>query len=197
MPASVLSAFLTFTFITAFTPGPNNILALNSGSRLGFRRSAPVLSGMCAGFLCVMLICGVTAFSLSALSDRLVDVMKYVGCAYIVWLAWKVGTAKPEEGGNERAAAKAGFLRGFVLQFVNIKIIIYGLAAFSGFVLPYYSSYLAMGGFTLVLTLIGCVGFLAWALTGSALQRFFMRYARAANITMGVMLLACAASMLV
>ena len=37
MPASVLSAFFVFTFITAITPGPNNILALTTGGRAGFR----------------------------------------------------------------------------------------------------------------------------------------------------------------
>ena len=39
-------------------------------------------------------------------------------------------------------------------------------------------------------------GLLAWALAGSALQRFFRRYERSANAVMGVMLLGCAVSLL-
>lgn len=194
MPAAVVSAFLTFTFITAFTPGPNNILALSSGSRHGFRGSAMVIAGVCAGFLCVMTICGIAAFSLSALSDQLVTVMKYVGCAYIIWLAWKVATASAAD--SDAVQTKAGFLNAFILQFVNIKIIIYGLAAFSGFVLPYYDSYWAVAWFILALTIIGSAGVLTWALAGSALQRFFARHARIANAAMGAMLLCCAISML-
>lgn len=194
MSAAVLSAFLTFTFITAFTPGPNNILALSSGSRYGFRGSATIIAGICAGFLCVMIICGITAFSLSVLSDRLITVMKYVGCAYIIWLAWKVATASTTD--SDTAQARTGFLSAFILQFVNIKIIIYGLAAFSGFVLPYYDSYLAVIGFILVLTMIGSAGVLAWALVGSALQRFFVRHARMTNTVMGIMLLGCAVSLI-
>ena len=46
MPASVLSAFFVFTFITAITPGPNNILALTTGGRAGFRGSIPVLADL-------------------------------------------------------------------------------------------------------------------------------------------------------
>lgn len=194
MPATVLSAFLMFTFITAFTPGPNNILALSSGSRYGFRGSATVIAGICTGFLCVMIICGVTALSLSALSDRLVVVMKYVGCAYVVRLAWIVASANVRESGA--AQAKIGFLSAFILQFMNIKIIIYGLAAFSGFVLPYYTSCSAIIRFIVLLTLIGSAGVLAWALAGAVLQRFFARHARATNLVMGGMLLWCAISML-
>lgn len=194
MSVAVLSSFLTFTFITAFTPGPNNILALSSGSRYGFRGSAGVIAGICTGFLCVMIICGIAAFSLSVLSAGLITVMKYVGCAYIIWLAWKVATASTTN--SDTAQAKTDFLTAFILQFVNIKIIIYGLTAFSGFVLPYYDSYMAVAWFILALTMIGSAGVLAWALAGSALQRFFAQHARMTNTAMGVMLLGCAVSLL-
>ena len=195
MPAAAISAFLAFTFITAFTPGPNNILALGAGSRYGFRGSASVVAGICAGFFCVMIICGITAFSLSTLSDRLITVMKYIGAVYTIWLAWKVATANTADNGT--TAVKTDFLNAFILQFVNIKIIIYGLAAFSGFILPYYESYIAVMLFIFILTMIGSAGVLAWTLMGSALQRFFARYARMANGIMGIMLLGCAISLLI
>lgn len=194
MPVAVISAFLAFTFITAFTPGPNTILALSAGSRYGFRGSASVVAGICAGFFCVMIICGITACSLSALSDKLITVMKYVGAVYIIWLAWKIAVASTSD--NETTAVKTNFLNAFILQFINIKIMIYGLAAFSGFILPYYESYLAVIAFIFVLTMIGIAGVLAWALAGSALQHFFARYARMANGIMGIMLLGCAVSLL-
>jgi Putative threonine efflux protein len=195
MPATVLSAFLAFTFITAFTPGPNNILALSSGSRHGFRGSAPVVSGILSGFFCVMVLCGVAAFSLSTISERLITVMKYIGCLYIVWLAWKVASAKTADG--ENAGSGAGFIYGFVLQFINIKIMIYGMTAFSSFILPYYDSYLSVVTFILILSLIGGAGILAWAAMGSTLQRLFCRYERFTNAVMGLLLLGCAASLLV
>ena len=194
MPAAVLSAFLAFTFITAFTPGPNNILALSCGSRNGFRNSAPVISGICAGFFCVMVLCGVAALSLSTISEQFIAIMKYVGCLYIVWLAWKVARARTGADGD--AGTEVGFTGGFVLQFVNIKIIIYGIAAFSGFVLPYYDSFPAVFAFMLILSAIGSAGIVVWALAGSALQGFFRRYERTANAVMGIMLLGCAASLL-
>ncbi len=189
MPSSVISAFLAFTFITAFTPGPNNILALSTGTRYGFRGSTPILTGICSGFFCVMLLCCVLVFSLASLSARFIAVMKYVGCLYIVWLAWKIATARPEEEGNPKPGT--GFMTGFILQFINVKIIIYGLTAFSGFILPYHESIPALLAELCVLTLIGSAGTVAWAFAGSILQRFFRRHARLSNAIMAVMLLGC------
>lgn len=57
MTTTLVSAFLTYTLITAMTPGPNNILALSAANQHGLRRSSRVLAGMSAGFLLIMLLC--------------------------------------------------------------------------------------------------------------------------------------------
>lgn len=194
MSISVLSAFLTFTFITAFTPGPNTILSLSSGLRYGFRGSLSVLAGIWTGFLCVMLLCGILVFSLSSVSPVFMEIMKYVGCLYIVWLAWKTATAKSGDNGN--AGAGSGFMAGFILQFVNVKIMIYGVTAYSGFIFPWHHSAAALLGGMAVLTLIGSMGTAAWALAGSALQKLFRRHAGLLNTIMALLLLACLIPML-
>ena len=53
-------AFLTYAVITAATPGPNNIMSMSNGGRLGFKGALPFNFGILAGFAAVMLIC--TAF---------------------------------------------------------------------------------------------------------------------------------------
>ena len=188
MPLSVLSAFLVFISITAFTPGPNNILAMSAGIQRGFRGSLPILAGICCGFFGVMLLCCLLVTSLSVLSERFVSVIKYAGCLYIAFLAWKVAFARPAEGEQQ---ARAGFWAGCILQFVNIKVIIYGMTAYSGFILPYDDSALTLIAAMCVLTLFGSAGTVAWALAGSLLQRFFRAHARLVNAVMGVLLLAC------
>lgn len=188
MPPSILSAFLVFMCITAFTPGPNNILAMSAGIRLGFRKSLPILAGICCGFFGVMLVCCLLTASLTSLSARFVDVMKYAGCLYIAFLAWKIAFAKSEDGTGE---ARKGFLAGCILQFVNIKVIIYGMTAYSGFILPYDGSPAALFAAMCVLTLFGSAGTVVWAVMGSLLQRFFRAYARIVNAVMALLLLAC------
>ncbi|MBQ4132936.1 MAG: LysE family transporter [Desulfovibrionaceae bacterium] len=194
MPASVLSAFLVLTVVTAFTPGPNNILILHSAGRHGLRGSVPLLAGICSGFFCVMVLCGLISFSLLKISDNTLLILRYAGCLYIAWLAWKVAFAKMDEG--ETVKAGSGFLSGFILQFVNAKIIVYGLTAFSGFILPWHTTFLPVAGLTLTLVGIGCAGILSWWGAGAALQRFYQHHARTANLIMGLMLLGCALALL-
>ncbi|SUG95884.1 Transporter LysE family [Salmonella enterica subsp. enterica] len=67
MTPMLLSAFWTYTLITALTPGPNNILALSAATAHGFRQSIRVLAGMSLGFLVVMLLCAGIAFSLAVI----------------------------------------------------------------------------------------------------------------------------------
>ena len=193
MSISVLSTFWVFTFITAITPGPNNILALTTGSRAGFRGSIPVLAGICGGFLCVMAICGALSYSFSSLSATYLRIMRYAGCAYLLWLAWK--TAMPKESGSTNYTV-SGFVSGFVLQFVNVKIMIYGMTAYSAFILPYHNTIAALLVGMCFLTLMGSFGTVVWAVAGASLQELMQRHARPVNLVLGASLVACAWSIL-
>ena len=53
-------------------------------------------------------------------------VMKYIGAAYILWLAIHIVFSKPS---TENAEQSASFLKGFMLQFVNVKIYMFGVTA--------------------------------------------------------------------
>ncbi|MDL2298991.1 hypothetical protein LJC40_07635 [Synergistaceae bacterium OttesenSCG-928-D05] len=45
-----LAAFLTYMFLTTFTPGPNTLLAMSTGSRHGFKKTIPLQCGLTVGF---------------------------------------------------------------------------------------------------------------------------------------------------
>ena len=53
--------FVIYCFITAYTPGANNLLSMSNAIRLGFRRSVRFNLGILAGFTAGMTIC--TGFS--------------------------------------------------------------------------------------------------------------------------------------
>ncbi len=125
MTPTLLSAFWTYTLITAMTPGPNNILALSSATSHGFRQSTRVLAGMSLGFLIVMLLCAGISFSLAVIDPAAVHLLSWAGAAYIVWLAWKIATSPTKEDGLQ--AKPISFWASFALQFVNVKIILYGI----------------------------------------------------------------------
>lgn len=85
MTPTLISAFLTYTLITALTPGPNNILALSSVTAHGFRRSMRVLAGMSLGFVIIMLICAGLTFTLVTLDEGITSLLRWVGAGYILW----------------------------------------------------------------------------------------------------------------
>lgn len=78
MTPTLISAFLTYTLITALTPGPNNILALSSVTAHGFRRSMRVLAGMSLGFVIIMLICAGLTFTLVTLDEGITSLLRWV-----------------------------------------------------------------------------------------------------------------------
>ena len=53
-----LTAFLLYVFVTTFTPGPNNLMAMSNAIQYGYRRVLGFLAGMTVGFALIMLASG-------------------------------------------------------------------------------------------------------------------------------------------
>ena len=134
--------FLIYCFITAYTPGANNLLAMSNAIRLGFRRSLRFLFGIVAGFTAVMFLCTAFSATLYSLLPKVKLVMQILGAAYMLYLARKVwkSSADLETGGGK----ETGFLSGMVLQFANPKIYIYAITAMSLYILPVYQTTLSL-----------------------------------------------------
>ena len=58
-------------------------------------------------------------YGVNALLPNVMGVMKYIGAVYILWLAIHIAVSKPS---SESAEQSASFLKGFMLQFANVKI---------------------------------------------------------------------------
>lgn len=171
-----IAAFLSFACIMSFTPGPNNIMALSSASAYGLRKGLRFCFGVLLGVLGLMTACAL------------------FGAAYILWMAfgvWRSGS------GNEdsRLVPVNGVVSGMLLQFVNPKGILYGITAFSSFVLPYYDSFMALAVSIGVLSAVAYAGTCFWALFGAVFRRFLQNHHTAANASMALLLVWCAASL--
>lgn len=188
---SVVATYLVYALITAYTPGPNNIMALYAVSQQGWKRGRWVLLGIASGFLCVMLLCALFCYQLETYLPAATGVLKYVGAAYIVYLAIHVARSKPEE----TTGRESSFLSGFLLEFVNVKIILYAITIYTGYVLPRGAEPGAMVFHAVMLALIGMSGNLVWAAAGGLFQRLLTRYYRPFNYTMAALLLWCAAGL--
>lgn len=185
--------FLIYCFITAYTPGANNLLSMSNAIRLGFRRSIHFNLGILAGFAVVMSVCTAFSATLYSVLPKVKIVMQILGAAYMLYLAWKVWNSSSELSADGRK--EASFLSGMILQFVNPKIYIYAITAMSLYILPVYHSTTALIGFTAILSIIGASGSFVWALFGAAFCKFFSKHMKLVNIIMALLLVYCAVAL--
>ena len=193
MPKVVLSNFLIYCVINAFTPGPGNILALNTVTNYGYKKGKPLFFGIFAGYYVVQILCAIFVYGVNSLLPNVMEVMKYIGAAYILWLAIHIAFSKPS---TENAEQSASFLQGFMLQFVNVKIYMFGVTALTGYVVGYMFSFPALLFFELVIATIGTIATCTWIGLGVLIQKFYLRHFRVINIILALTLLECICGML-
>lgn len=179
MPGYVLGNFFIYSVINAFTPGPGNILALNTVTNYRYKKGRPLYWGIVAGYYVVQVICAVFVFGVSTFLPDLLGIMKYIGAAYILWLAVHIALSKPTTGTVEKSAS---FLKGFLLQFVNVKIYLFGITALTGYVTEYSASLWVLLLFEIIIATIGTIATLTWIGMGVLIQRACQKYYRVINI---------------
>lgn len=161
---------ITYALVANFTPGPNNITSAAMGVLYGYRRSLPFLLGNAAGFYVVLLIAALVSSSLLAAIPGIEPVLRYIGAAYILYLAFSI--LKATYSFEDRQAKPMGFAQGFLFQFLNPKVIIYALTLFTTFL-----GWLTSDTLRLLLVLVpltaSCFAAIStWALFGTLIKRY-------------------------
>ena len=193
MPGYVLGNFFIYSVINAFTPGPGNILALNTVTNYGYKKGRPLYWGIFAGYYVVQVICAIFVFGVSTFLPDVLGIMKYIGAAYILWLAVHIALSKPTTDTVEKSAS---FLKGFLLQFVNVKIYLFGITALTGYITEYSGSLWVLLLFEIIIATIGTIATLTWIGMGVLIQRAYQKYYRVINIILALTLSECVYSML-
>ena len=192
MLISTVFAYLPYTIVTAFTPGPNNIIALYAISQNGWGKGKRAIFGIGAGFIAVMLVCAVFCYQLARYIPSISNILKYVGAAYIFWLAIHVARSKPEDGEGKNIS----FWNGFFLQFLNVKIIMYAITTYTGYVLPVTKDLPDLILHAFIFSIIGISGTVTWAAAGKIFQSILSKYHRPFNWAMAAILAICAVKLL-
>jgi len=190
MSLSLLFAFLLFAVVMLFTPGPNNIMLMTSGLNFGFSRTLPHMLGVSIGFGLMVFLLGIGLGAAFQIYPALYVVLRYAGAAYLLYLAWSIGTSGKVEAGKKKSRPLT-FLEGVAFQWINAKGWIIALGAIT--------TYAALASFPLnvvllsgAFVLLGTASSATWAAFGSGLRRFLKdpRHVRAFNITMALLLVA-------
>ncbi len=187
MTPELLLAFVLFCFATAGTPGPNNMLLLASGANFGLRRTAWHIAGISCGLGFMVLAMGLGLGGVFRAYPVLHEILRWVGAAYMLWLAWKIGGSRSV---SDRDLAKPmTFLQAAAFQWVNPKAWAMALGAVTTYA-PEGSGWTIVPLLAGTFMLVGAPCSTAWAGFGQGLRPFLdkPKVLRAFNVTMAVLL---------
>ena len=128
----LIAALAVYNFIMYVTPGPNNSILTASGIKFGFIRSIPNIFGIPSGHgLQLALVC-LGLGSLFTYYPVLLDILRYVGAAYILYLAYKMfGSLNISK--TEDRSRPLKYHEAILFQFVNPKAWVMCLIAWTAF----------------------------------------------------------------
>jgi threonine/homoserine/homoserine lactone efflux protein len=185
----LIGPLILFALAMALTPGPNNIMVTASAANFGFRRVMPHMLGVTLGFAVMLLALGLGLTGLFQAEPRLHLAMKYLGAAYLLYLAWRIARAGDGNGGTARAQPIT-FLEGAAFQWINPKAWIIAFGALTAYTTVGGSM---VGEVALIVAVFAVITFPSlaiWALFGVGLGSWLHRpRARAAfNWSMAALL---------
>lgn len=182
-------ALSLYTVVTSITPGPNNMMVLASGVNFGIRRTLPHILGISLGFAAMIVIVGIGLGTVFELYPVLNTILRWVGAAYLVYLAYKIAGSDAPDKPDSAKGKPLGFLGAAAFQWVNPKAWVMALGAVATY-LPTQPSPASVAAVALLMAVINapCVGI--WAAFGVGLRHFLTKptQLRAFNLTMAALL---------
>lgn len=194
MSFSLYLSIFTFLLIAAVTPGPNNILLTTTAANFGLSRALLPMLGIMVGMQALLVLVASGIGSLIILHPNIHLGLKIMGSTYLVWLAWKLGSARFETLDVDTAPAQpVKFYQGALLQFLNPKAWLMALGSISSFSLMgdlYLPSVIAI---SLIMIVVNLMASFVWLGFGTLISRLLSSPAswRAFNVAMGVLTAAC------
>ncbi len=193
-----LFALVGFLFVSAITPGPNNVIVLTEARQGGFIGALPAILGVILGSLVLLaLIWSGTAIALNDVPS-LAPIFTIVGACYVGGLGLIVLRQASRQDGSDNSEQADGLPRTIVglaiFQLLNPKA--WGLVATATAAASHASLGFLVLAALIILICTACL--LLWAWCGSVIARLLEdRPAhRWLNRLLGLMLLASAALML-
>ena len=118
MHPEILSIAL-FWFVTAYTPGPNNVVASYSGFNFGIAKTIPHILGVTLGFTSLVLFLSIGLINIFKLFPTIQIVMRYLGTLFLIYLAYKIAFSETTNETKKENPVK--FIETFLFQYLNPK----------------------------------------------------------------------------
>ncbi|MHC8410353.1 LysE family translocator [Pseudomonas sp. Hz4] len=187
----LLLGFALFALVTSITPGPNNTMLLASGVNFGFHRTIPHMLGITCGFFVLVVAVGFGLGAVFQTYPLLYSVLRYVGAAYLLYLAWKIVHSGPVSESEKGESKPISYLGAAAFQWVNPKAWIMAIGAISTYtpMQGYFTNVIVIAA---VFALINLPSVGVWAGCGTLLRNVLKdrRWLRLFNCGMALLLVA-------
>lgn len=189
MDSVLLASLVFFVLTSSVTPGPNNIMLMASGANFGLRRTLPHMMGVVTGFPIMVLLVGLGLGSVLQASPLIHEIIRYAGAAYILWMAWKIGTARAVKEGKANEQPMS-YLQAVLFQWVNPKAWTMGISAIAAYTTPGGDFLMQLAIIIVVCTMISAPNSLLWIMGGKFMAHMLHDEKRLIiyNRTMGILL---------
>ena len=174
---------LSYMVFLSYSPGPNNILCSINGTKYGWQKTIPLITGMVFGFFLVGFITSLSIEFIKGQED-LLDSMKYFCCAYLLYLSYLIINDDPNQYKEDVEALESPmqFTNGFVLQFINGKVIFYYIILMTVYAARLGSAYSIKFGLLLGASFVGLTAVSTWTIMGVFLRKYLSDSSRAKKI---------------
>ena len=178
-----------FWFVTAYTPGPNNVIASYSGFNFGIIKTIPHILGVTLGFTSLVLFLTIGLINIFKLFPIIQVVMKYLGTLFLIYLAYKIATSTKTDDTKKENPVK--FVETFLFQYLNPKGVTVAIIVVSTYV-ELGENYINYATQVVLLALLfSSTSITLWTFIGKFLRKFatnekFIKYF---NYVMSVLLL--------
>jgi threonine/homoserine/homoserine lactone efflux protein len=184
-----VSTFFLASTLLAVAPGPDNIFVLTQSALHGKLSGLVVMFGLCTGLL---VHTSAVAFGVAVIIQTSVlafNMLKMIGAGYLLYLAWQILRASPEEirlHGRRPKSLGELYRRGIIMNVTNPKVSIFFLAFLPQFADPSRGTMslqlIALGGVFIIATILV---FGSIALIGGGLGTWLNRSPRAQRMING------------
>ena len=169
MHPEILSIAL-FWFVTAYTPGPNNVVASYSGFNFGINKTIPHILGVTLGFTSLVIFLVVGLINVFKLFPIIQIVIKYLGTVFLVYLAYKIASSTKSTDIERENPVK--FIETFFFQYLNPKGVTVAIIVVSTYV-EYGENYVNYATQIVLLAFLFSLSSITlWTFIGKFLRKF-------------------------
>ena len=169
MHPEILSIALFF-FVTAYTPGPNNVVASYSGFNFGIIKTIPHILGVIIGFTSLVFFLTIGLINIFKLFPIIQEIIRYLGTLFLIYLAYKIASSTASQETKKDNPVK--FIETFLFQYLNPKGVMVAIIVVSTYV-ELGENYLNYATQVIFLALLfSSTSITLWTFIGKFLRKF-------------------------